>query len=40
MQKDRVKEYNKQVGTWILFHSNHGCLRAQEANCQKLALNT
>ena len=38
--RDRVKEYNKQVGTWILFYSNHGCLRAKEANCQKLALNT
>ena len=26
--RDRVKEHNKQVGTWILFYSNHGCLRA------------
>ena len=28
LQKHRVKEYNKQVGTWILFYSKHGCLRA------------
>ena len=33
------KEYNKQVGTWILFYFNHGCLRAKEANRQKLVLN-
>ena len=26
------QEYNKQVGTWILFYSNHGCLRAWETN--------
>ena len=28
MQRHRVKEYNKQVGIWILFYSNHSCLRA------------
>ena len=40
MQKHRVKEYNKQVGTLILFYFNHGCLRAKEASRQKLVLNT
>ena len=39
-EKCRVKEYNKQVGTWILFYFNHGCLRAKEGNRQKLVLNT
>ena len=39
MQKHKVKEYNKQVGTWILFYFTHGCLRDKEANRQKLVLN-
>ena len=39
-EKCRVKEYNKQVGTWILFYFNQGCLRAKEGNRQKLVLNT
>ena len=38
--RNTVKEYNKQVGTWILFYFNHGCLRAKEANRQKLVFNT
>ena len=36
MQRRKVKEYNKQVGIWILFNfinmtSDHACLRTQEA---------